>query len=88
MAVDLYNLWGKEQYKKNQYLSHNCVHSYTYKSCCSLEFINNLLLFRLKPYYPKYSDRQALVNSVDSDQTPQNAASDQGVYCLPLIQQL
>ena len=26
-------------------------------------------------------------NSIDSDQTPQNAVSDQGLRCLPLIQQ-
>ena len=30
-----------------------------------------------------YSDRQALAEGVD----PQNAASHQGVHCLPLIQQ-
>ena len=28
--------------------------------------------------YPKYSDRQIWANSVDPDQTPHNAASDQG----------
>ena len=32
-------------------------------------------------------DRQALANSVDPDQMPQNAASDQGLHCLPYIQQ-
>ena len=36
---------------------------------------------------PKYWDRQAWTNSVDPDQTPQNAASDQGLHCLPLVQQ-
>ena len=35
--------------------------------------------------YPKYSDRQACANSVDPDQTPQNAASDQGLRCLQHI---
>ena len=35
----------------------------------------------------KYSDRQAWANSVDPDQTPQNAASDQGLHCLKIIQQ-
>ena len=30
--------------------------------------------------------RQASANSVDPDETPQNAASHQGLYCLPLIQ--
>ena len=41
------------------------------------------------PYfiYPTYSDRQAWANSVDPDQTPQNAASDLGLHRLPLIQQ-
>ena len=34
-----------------------------------------------------YSDRHNLTNIVDPDQTPQNAASDQGLHCLPLIQQ-
>ena len=31
---------------------------------------------------------QALANSVDLDQMPQNAASDLGLHCLPLIQQI
>ena len=35
---------------------------------------------------PKYADRQACANSPDSDQTPKNATSDQGLHCLPLIQ--
>ena len=29
---------------------------------------------------PKYWDRQALANSVDPDQLPQNAASDQALH--------
>ena len=37
--------------------------------------------------YTTYSDRQAWANSIDPDQTPQNAASDQGLHCLPLTQQ-
>ena len=32
---------------------------------------------------PKHSDRQTCANSADPDHTPQNAASDQGLYCLP-----
>ena len=32
--------------------------------------------------------RKVWANNIDPDQTPQNAASDQGRYCLPLIQQL
>ena len=34
-----------------------------------------------------YSDRQAWENSVDPDETPQNAASHQGLHWLPLNQQ-
>ena len=36
---------------------------------------------------PKVFDRKVLQNSEDPDQTPQNAASDQGPHCLPVIQQ-
>ena len=35
---------------------------------------------------PKYWDRLAWANSVDPDQMLQNAASDQGLHWLPLIQ--
>ena len=35
----------------------------------------------------KLSNQHAWANSLDPDQTPQNAASDQGLHCLPLIQQ-
>ena len=35
--------------------------------------------------YSTYSKRQAIANSVDPDQTPQNAASDQVYTVLPLI---
>ena len=34
-----------------------------------------------------YSNRQAWANSIDQDETPQNAASHLGLHCLPLIQQ-
>ena len=37
--------------------------------------------------YSKLSDRQAWAISVDLDQTPQNAAPDQGLRCLPLTKQ-
>ena len=37
--------------------------------------------------YHMYSDRQAWANSLDPDETPQNAASHLGLHCLPLIQQ-
>ena len=33
-----------------------------------------------------YSDRQAWANSAEPDETPQKAASHQGLHCLPLIQ--
>ena len=36
---------------------------------------------------PKYWDRQVCANSDDPYQKLQNAASDQGLHCLPLIQQ-
>ena len=35
---------------------------------------------------PNYWDKQACANNVDPDQTPQNAASDQGLHCLQLSQ--
>ena len=34
-----------------------------------------------------FSDRQAWANSLDPDETPQNAASHLGLHCLPLILQ-
>ena len=33
--------------------------------------------------YLKYSNRKVKANSLDPNQTPQNAASDPGLYCLP-----
>ena len=50
----------------------------------SFVFVN-----KQEKYYhndPKYWDTHAQANSVDPDQTLQNAASDQGLHCLPLIQ--
>ena len=42
-----------------------------------------------KNIYPiKYSDIQAWAKNLDPDETRQNAASDQGLWCFPLIQQL
>ena len=38
-----------------------------------------------QPIYPKYSDKQSWANRVDPGQTPQNAASNQGLRCLPLF---
>ena len=39
-------------------------------------------------FTPKYLDRQARANSVDLGQKPRNVASDEGLNCLSLIQQL
>ena len=50
----------------------------TYFHMCIPSYHNN----------PKYWDRRASANSVDPDQMPQNAASDQGLHCLSLIQLL
>ena len=36
---------------------------------------------------PKSWDRQVFANSVDPDQMPHFAASDQGLHCLPYIPQ-
>ena len=36
------------------------------------------------PYF-MYLNRQAWANSVDPDQTLQNAASDQGLHCHPVL---
>ena len=44
----------------------------------------DLIIF---PYFT-YSDRQASANCVDPDQTPKYAASDQGLHCLPITQQI
>ena len=57
-------------------------------SCSSVSKLL-LLVFSLILIYrnnPKYWDRQAFANSVDPDQMPQNAASDQGLVCLSYIQ--
>ena len=41
----------------------------------------------IKLTYSTYLERQACANNADPDQTLQNVASDQGLYCLPRIQQ-
>ena len=48
---------------------------------------NNLFKCRHTTYciYHKYSDIQACANSVDPDETPQNAASHHSLQYLPLI---
>ena len=35
-----------------------------------------------------HTDRQVRANNIDPDQTPRSAASDQGLHCLPLLQQI
>ena len=35
-----------------------------------------------------FTIKGTLTNSVDLDQTPQNAASDKGIHCLALIQKV
>ena len=42
----------------------------------------------IRLYYPKYLDRQALANFVDTDQKPQIVASDLCLQCLQVIQQI
>ena len=37
---------------------------------------------------PEYLHGYAWANSVDPDQTPHSAASDQDLHCLPLMQQI
>ena len=37
--------------------------------------------------YHMYFNWQAWSNSVDPDETPQNAATHQSLHCLPLVQQ-
>ena len=39
------------------------------------------------PYLQYLFGQTARANSVDSDETPQNAASHQDLHCLPLIHQ-
>ena len=41
---------------------------------------------RFKPIYAQRPIKRTLTNSVDPDQTPQNAASDQDLHCLRLLQ--
>ena len=41
----------------------------------------------IKLPYLLYVFEQTSANSIDPNQTPQNAASDQDLHCLPLIQQ-
>ena len=42
-------------------------------------------IHKIFPINPKYSDNRASANSVDLDQTTQNAATDHGLHSLSLI---
>ena len=53
-----------------------------------IKFAGSMLFSSFYHICSKYWDRQAWANSVDPDQTPQNAASDQGLHCLPHVQKL
>ena len=55
------------------------------ESLDTVEYIETQQLFWL-PYLPEVFG-QAWANSIDPDQMLHSAASDQGLYCLPLIQQ-
>ena len=63
------------QYDLNIYVERDIKHQITQKTTPH---------YRI---YHIYSDRQAWANSIDPDETPQNAASHLGLHCLPLIQQ-
>ena len=64
-----------DTFKKEHYNQLFCIPCH--REATSIEYHNK----------PKYWDRQASANSVDPDHMPQNVASDQGLHCLPLIQQ-
>ena len=55
---------------------------YNYALFESNRFVNAT---KSKHIYPKYKVRKANANSVDTDRTPRNTASDQGLHCLPTI---
>ena len=44
------------------------------------------LIFERIPYFSKYFE-EARAYSTSPDQKPQNAASNQGLYCLPVLEQ-
>ena len=41
---------------------------------------------RLLTHCSRKTPKEYLANSADPDQTPQNAASDQGLHCLQILQ--
>ena len=54
----------------------------------SLNFVTAMILLCVcyLTHLSLASHKRDIANSVDPDQTPQNAASDQGVHCLHLVQ--
>ena len=61
----------------------NLAYTSSLKGIQTLQYLYEPEQYRI---YRKYSDRQAWANSVDPELMPQNAASDQGLHCSPLIQ--
>ena len=51
--------------------------------------IEPFIVLNFREYHnnPKYWNRQAFANSIDPDQTLQNAVPDQSLHCLPYIGQ-
>ena len=45
----------------------------------------SLNLHTARRIYPMHTDRHARAHTVDPDQTPQNATSDQDLHCLSVI---
>ena len=77
--------FGKRAQIKKKKKKHNKNKTHTQTQNCWVSFICVCSWGTL--IYHMYSDRQAWANSVDTDETPQNAASHQGLHYLPLIQQ-
>ena len=77
---------------KYEYFSYFSTKTYVVvlrKTCCGAtkKYLAATLLMSTYGNNPKYWDRQAFANSADPDQTPQITASNQGLHCLPYIQQ-
>ena len=84
-------LWVPHQGASNEYPQHmflkgnkKNINTFWLKTAPHLELCDGCPSYRNNP---KYWDRQAFTNSVDPDQMPQDAASDQDLHCLSYIQQ-
>ena len=66
--------------------SYSVLHWTQDQAALQKKFFKLLLENKMYRNNPKCWDRQAWANSVDPDQMLQNAASDLGLHCLPLIQ--